>query len=258
MTEPKAKLTVSVIMPALNEEANIADAIRDTLAGMDEFGVQGEIIVVNDGSRDRTAEIVAEIMHAEPRVRVLTHDAPWGFGNSFWDGVDHSTADVVVVLPGDNENIPTEIFRYFDLLEHVDIVIPFLFNRETRSPIRNIISYLYRAIINTSFFVNLNYTNGTVLYRRNILAEMSSRSGGFFFQTEILVTAIKQGYLFAEVPYRVGTREGGKSTAVKFPSFVGVVKGYLSLMWDVWMGKRPELSKNYFAGSATCIRRRQK
>jgi Glycosyltransferases involved in cell wall biogenesis len=257
MVESKAKLSLTVVMPSLNEEKNITDAIGDTLAAMDNYAIDGELIVINDGSRDRTAELVAQWMERDPRVKVIHHETPHGIGASFWDGVDRSSMDVVVMLPGDNENIPDEIFRYYDLLEHVDMVIPFLFNREKRSIFRNIVSYLYRFIINTSFFVNLNYTNGTVLYRRSLLLDMPSRSSGFFFQTEILITAIKMGYLFAEVPYRISTRAGGKSTAVKFPSFVGVVKGYLSLMREVWLGKRPELSKHYSKDCATCIRRRQ-
>ena len=253
----KAKLSLSVIMPALNEEKNITEAIHTTLAAMDLYGIPGEIIVVNDGSTDGTTALVAQCMAQDGRVRTLRHETPQGIGASFWDGVDHSDNDVVVMLPGDNENIPEEIFRYYDLLEHVDMVIPFLFNREKRSIFRNAVSYAYRFIINTSFFVNLNYTNGTVMYRRSLLQEMPTHSAGFFFQTEILITAIKKGYLFAEVPYRISTRGGGKSTAVKFPSFVNVVKGYLALMREVWMGKRPELNRNYSTDSVTCQRRRQ-
>lgn len=257
MAEASAGFSLSVVMPSLNEEQNITEAIGSTLAAMDLYGIPGEIIVINDGSTDRTAELIAQCMERDSRVRVLHHQTPRGIGASFWDGVDHSDKDVVIMLPGDNENIPEEIFRYYGLLEHVDMVIPFLFNREKRSLFRNALSYAYRFIINTSFFVNLNYTNGTVLYRRSLLQEMPTRSNGFFFQTEILITAIKKGYLFAEVPYRISARAGGKSTAVKFPSFVNVVKGYLALMREVWLGKRPELSKNFSSDSATCIRRRQ-
>jgi dolichol-phosphate mannosyltransferase len=255
MPEGYSILSLTVVMPALNEEKNITEAIESTLVAMDEFAITGEVLVINDGSTDRTGELIAKAMEKDGRVRTIRHEKPHGIGASFWDGVDHSQMDAVVMLPGDNENIPQEIFRYYNLLKHVDIVIPFLFNREKRSFFRNMLSYAYRFIINTSFLVNLNYTNGTVMYRRSLLQEMQTRSNGFFFQTEILITAIKKGYLFAEVPYRISARAGGKSTAVKFPSFVGVVKGYLSLMIDVWAGKRPELSKIFASDSMTGIRR---
>ena len=89
---------------------------------------------------------------------------------------------MVTMLPGDNENDPWEILRYRRLLEHVDIVIPFVFNKEVRSVFRNALSFIYRFIINTTFLVNFNYTNGTVLYRKSILKELYYRSTGFSFK----------------------------------------------------------------------------
>lgn len=229
--------TLSVVMPALNEEGNIEGAVTDTLAAMDAFGIEGEVVVVNDGSTDRTGEIVAGLMARDPRVQTVVHDKPHGIGGAFWDGVDHARMDVVIMLPGDNENDPEEIFRYFALMEHVDIVIPFLYNREVRSTFRNVLSFLYRSIINTTFLVNFNYTNGTILYHREILHTLGFRSMSFFFQTDILVRAIKRGYLFAEVPYRIRQREGGASKAVSFPSLLKVMKGYIRLARDIYRTK---------------------
>lgn len=224
---------ISVIMPALNEERNIGAAMSNTLRAMDECGLKGELVVINDGSRDRTPEIVREQAAKDARVRLVEHDAPHGIGASFWDGVEAATGSAVVMLPGDNENDPWEIFRYYPLLTQVDIVIPFVFNKQARSLARNALSFFYRFIINTTFLVNFNYTNGTVVYRRSLLRGLKHHSTGFFFQTDILVRAVKTGYLFAEVPYRLGARSSGVSKAVSFPSFIQVVKGYLRLVKDM-------------------------
>ena len=145
-------LDISVIMPALNEEKNITLAIKNVLKALDEAGIIGEIIVVNDGSRDNTEKLVNDYMQTDKRIRVINHDKPFGIGVSFWDGVDNALSGAIVLLPGDNENDPWEIFRYFKLLEHVDIVIPFVFNKEVRSIFRNTLSFFYRFIINIQFF----------------------------------------------------------------------------------------------------------
>ena len=248
------KLALSVIMPALNEEKSILEAIGETLQAMDDFNIEGEIIVVNDGSTDKTGELVAEAINGDNRITTIHHDTPRGIGASFWDGVDAATGTAVIMLPGDNENDPREIFRYFDLLQHVDIVIPFLYNREARPLFRNIVSLIYRFIINTTFLVNINYTNGTVLYRKGILLALNSRSTGFFFQTDILIRLVKEGYLFAEVPYKVRTRDSGKSKATTFPSLVQVIKGYVQLVKDVYRRSNSKVKK-YVSGTITENRR---
>lgn len=225
---------ISVIMPALNEEDNVSNAISNVLLGFEHFFIDGEIIVINDGSTDKTKSIVEGRAFRDKRIIVINHEKPKGIGASFWDGVEKASKSAVVMLPGDNENDADEIFRYYGLLEHVDIVIPFLFNKYARSWFRNLLSYLYRSIINTTFFVNFNYTNGTVLYRKAILTELDYHSYGFFFQTDILIRTVKRGYLFAEVPYRLGVRKEGGSKALTFPSFLSVVKGYLWLFRDYY------------------------
>jgi glycosyltransferase involved in cell wall biosynthesis len=248
---------ISVIMPALNEERNIAAAMANTLKAMDECSLKGELVVINDGSRDRTPELVREHASRDPRVRLIEHASPCGIGASFWDGVEAARGSAVVMLPGDNENDPWEIFRYYPLLTHVDIVIPFVFNKQVRSLARNALSYLYRFIINTTFLVNFNYTNGTVVYRRSLLRGLKHHSTGFFFQTDILVRAVKEGYLFAEVPYHLGARSSGVSKAVSFPSFIQVVRGYLRLVRDM-RAAGPAHETGFPADSQTAARRGEK
>lgn len=246
---------ISIVMPALNEEENIHDAMKGTLEALDYFKLNGEIIVINDGSTDRTESIVQEMMCRDSRVKMICHEHPCGIGASYWDGIDAAAGDVVTWLPGDNENDPREIMRYCMMLEHVDIVIPFVFNKHVRPFFRNFLSYVYRFIVNTTFGVNFNYTNGTVLFRKSILDELESRREGFFFQTDILIRTVKKGYLFAEVPYRLGTRKEGASKAVSFPSLMKVAKGYLHLVKDNFVNKK-EIETTFSSDTLTAKRYR--
>jgi glycosyltransferase involved in cell wall biosynthesis len=245
------KLGVSIVMPSLNEEKNVRHAITDTLESFEDFEIRGEIIVVNDGSTDRTEAIVREEMAKDDRIRLINHDTARGIGASFWDGVRNAGGDVITMMPGDNENDPWETLRYYRLLEHVDMVIPFVFNREIRSLFRNLLSYIYRFIINSTFLVNFNYTNGTILYRKSILDELTVCSTGFFFQTDILIRSAKKGYLFAEVPYRLNMRNSGASKAVSFPSLIKVITGYLNLVKDMYFGKKGRIERRFAEGSLT-------
>jgi glycosyltransferase involved in cell wall biosynthesis len=243
MSDDRDRCSLSVVMPALNEEDNVISAIERTLSAFDRLGISGEIIVVNDGSTDNTGTLVDSIARRERRVRMIVHNTPQGIGASFWDGVGQADGEVVTMFPGDDENEPIEALRYFHLLDNVDIVVPFVCNRGVRSKGREMLSSAFTTIVNLTFGTRLNYTNGTVLYRKSILANFELKSRGFFYQTELLIKAIKRGYLFAEVPNLLRQRDSGVSKAVSLKSFLAVVKGYLHLVKDVYF-LRPAISRH--------------
>jgi glycosyltransferase involved in cell wall biosynthesis len=238
------KLSLSVIMPALNEELSIRDAVNSSLESMKRHGIEGEVIVVNDGSTDRTRAIVEDLMRWSASIKLINHDRPRGIGYSFYDGVRHSDKDVVVMFPGDNENDPNDALTFFGALQNVDLVVPFIHNVEFRDRKRRLISAVYRFIINTSFGVSLTYTNGTVFYRRCILDDIELRSAGFFYQAELLIRVIRKGYLYAEVPNFLMARSDGSSKATTLKSLRGVIWDYLRLAFAIHV-RRIEAVKDY-------------
>ena len=225
--------SLSIIMPCLNEEKNVESALQETLTALVRYGIEAEVIVVNDGSTDRTRDCVFRVMEQDQRIRLIEHEKPQGIGASFWQGVWESKNEFVTIFPGDNENNPDETLAYFDLVRDVDIVVPFIHNIEIRSRLRRLISSCYRFIINISFGTGLNYMNGTVIYNSALLREIKHYSTGFFYQTEILIRLIRAGYLYVEVPHFLQHRSFGKTKALSFYSLWNVTKGYLRLMWDV-------------------------
>ncbi|MFH1847193.1 MAG: glycosyltransferase family 2 protein [Candidatus Omnitrophota bacterium] len=243
------KPLISIIMPALNEEANIVSAIDSVLSALDNLQINGEVIVINDGSSDNTPFLVKEAIQREiSRVKMIEHDKPQGIGASFWDGVKAAQGEAVCLLPGDNENDPYEILRYVKLLDDVDIIVPFVYNKEVRTAARNLLSYIYIFIINSTFGTFLNYTNGTVVYRKALLDALDHHGKGFFFQTDILIRLIRQGYLFSEVPYALKKREKGTTKALSFSSLLNVSGDYFRLIIDVYF-KRLYLKEKSLDGT---------
>ncbi len=247
--------TLTVVMPALNEEANIAAAIESTLRAFDHHGIAGELIVVNDGSRDRTPELVKLYMAREPRIRLIEHDTPKGIGASFWDGVRAARHQFVTMFPGDNENDPVDALTYFHLTRDVDIIVPFIHNVEIRSVTRRIVSSVYRFIINMSFGMNLNYTNGTVIYNTGVIRQITPRATGFFYQAEILVRLIRAGYLYAETPHFLSQRATGRTKALTLRSFIKVAREYLSLAWYIHVSRRYGETGNFIVPESATYRR---
>lgn len=242
-------------MPALNEEKNVSSAVENVVESFKRLNVPGEIVVINDGSTDRTGAIVEGLMKKYPFIQLVCHEKPQGVGASYWDGIWKSEGEIVTMIPGDGENDTYEILRYLPLMDHVDIVIPFIYNRNVRSWRRRLISKLYKGIINLSFGMLLNYMNGNVIYRKCILQDITLKSGGFFYQTELLIKTLKHRYLYAEVPCALQQRGGGKSKALTFKSLLRVIRGYLYMVGTVYLFNNK--NRRIVPDSVTALRHRK-
>ena len=203
--------SLTVVVPALNEESNLKEAVMGLTNELGKDSIDWEIILVNDGSTDRTADIATELASREPRIKLIHHQKPMGIGRSFWDGIEASNKEGVTWFPGDGENDPHELLKYLHLLEQVDIVIPFVINKGARSRGRRFLSKLYLWIVNLLFGTMFNYTTGNVIYRRSVFDVVKLKACGFIYQTECLVRAVHAGFTFAEVPVCLGKRLHGRS-----------------------------------------------
>jgi len=246
-------IDISVVVPALNEEANINKTIEDLLNAFRKLKINGEIIVVNDGSTDGTKTIIKSFMDKYTNIRLINHKEPKGIGKAYWIGAKASRSKALTWVPGDGENDAYEILRYLPLLDHVDIVVPYAYNKEIRGPFRNYLSKLYKGIINLSFGMILNYMNGMVIFRRSILQDVKLNSSGFFFMTELLIKTIKHGYLYAEVPYALKKRGAGDSKALSVNSLIKVIFGYTRMLLSVYFTKNS--NKNIHPDSITYLRK---
>jgi dolichol-phosphate mannosyltransferase len=224
-------LSLSVVVPALNEERHVASVVAGIREALEQGGWDWEVIIVNDGSTDRTGEIANGLSETDQRIKVLHHDRPGGVGFSFRHGASVATKDAVTWVPGDGENELSETLKYLTLLEHVDIVVPFVLNTGVRSLGRRLLSTLYLWIINLSFGISYTYTNGAAAYRREVLEVVKLSSNGFFFSTECLIKSTRAGFIFAEVPVRLRARGGGRSKAMSLRALNSVVSDFLKLFY---------------------------
>lgn len=227
------KKSLTIIIPALEEESNLMSVVIKIIDTCRRNDLDWELILVNDGSRDRTGKIVEELAKTEPRIKVINHQRSRGIGFCFREGVKIAGKDILTWLPADGESELEELLRYCYLLNHLDIVIPFVTNTEVRSLKRRIFSTAYRWIVNLSFNTTFNYTNGNVLYNRKVFNIVKISSNSFFFQTECLIRAVRSGFIFAEVPVRLKKRERGNSKALTFKSFCNVVLDYIRFFINV-------------------------
>ena len=225
--------SLTVIVPALNEEANIEDTVKNILPAIGNRFDDYEIILVDDGSTDQTGHIMDELSKEVPAIRVVHNGRNRGFGYSSNRGVELARMEYVATLPGDNEIHFTTINEMFRLVGTADIIIPYTVNTEVRPRLRRIITNLYTVTMNLLFQFNLFYYSGPPVHKRENLHKLTVKTNKFAFISSALIQLILSGHSFVEVPMYLNVRTHGKSKALTFRNMVDAVMTTARVVWEV-------------------------
>lgn len=110
-------LKLSIIIPACNEERNIAPTIKNITEKLHAEGIPFEIVVVNDNSHDGTEATVKELQKDISEIVLIGRKPPPGFGRAIRTGLDHFSGDVVIPVMADQSDDPNDIIRYYRKIE---------------------------------------------------------------------------------------------------------------------------------------------
>jgi glycosyltransferase involved in cell wall biosynthesis len=219
---------VSVIVPLYNEEESLpllVERVRDALTGSPEW----ELVLVDDGSRDATAEIASALADADPRVRLIRLARNYGQTAAMQAGFDHARGGVVVSMDGDLQNDPYDIpLLIAKLREGYDLVAGYRIRRKDRLLTRRVPSWVANRLIRGVTGVAIR-DNGCSLkvYRRELLDRIHLYSDMHRFIPA--VAAGMAGARIAEVPVRhhprrFGTSKYGLSRVLKVSADLVAIK----------------------------------
>jgi dolichol-phosphate mannosyltransferase len=224
------KPSVSFVVPALNEEGNIEGAVRTVREASAGRVSDYEIVLVNDGSTDRTGQLMDQMAKADPRVRVVHHASNLGFGGAFKAGVAVARLDYVIRICGDDSVPVLGVQQILDQIGKADFVIPYIANPgEFRSWSRRFGSWGFTTLVNCVFGLRVPYYNHAVVFRRDALNTIQIATDSFAYQAEALVKLLRAGYSFVPIGINDIARLHGKSTALKPKNLVRVVKALIHL-----------------------------
>lgn len=214
-----ATAKVLVVLPAYNEEKGIGPLLTSIDEALDEAGIGHEIIVVDDGSSDRTGAILADRQRTMPSLFVAAHDGNKGLGVTIRDGLRVATQrsgarDVIVTMDADETHLPGLIPRMVQMVrEGHDVVIASRYQRGSRvvglSPFRKALSLGASMLIRRMFPIPgvRDYTCGFRAYRAAVLKAAFQDYGdrfvdqdGFQCMVEILLKLTKRRLVFGEAP----------------------------------------------------------
>jgi glycosyltransferase involved in cell wall biosynthesis len=203
---------VTVIVPAFNEEENVRSTVSSIAHKLDELETTFEIIIVNDGSTDRTRAIAEELCDADNRVRLINHPTNRGPGSGVFTGIEASEGEFVIFIPADLALDINELSRYIDASRTCDLVVGVRSDRRDYSLFRKFVSVVNICLIRLLFGMKERQFNYIHMYRREMLRRIHIESRGVFITAEIMIKARDLGYRLREVDITYVPRTAGKAT----------------------------------------------
>ena len=211
----KSKFSLSVVIPAYNEEANIGDVVRDTLQVLGSLVQQYEILVMDDASQDQTGNLIDRLAQEHPGiVRAFHHKTNQGTNPSLIELFEKACCDLIFFLPADKQILPGSIAQYLSAVEKgADIVLGWRARRA--DPLhRAFLNWLYRVIMKLALGICYRDASASDLYKREVLKKIPMESRGRLLQAEIATKAKCLGYRVVEVAVEHYPRQAGKQTGI--------------------------------------------
>jgi len=206
--------SVSVILPAFNEEANIERAARACLKACEKHFDEIELIVVDDGSRDETAQIVRKLAEVEPRVKLLRHSRNRGYGATLRTGIRESKNDWIFFTDSDGQFDPEDISIMAPMLKDHDMVVGYRMDRRDNA-YRRLMGWTFSRLTNAFFGTGVRDVDCAFKFMRaDLVRSLELTSEKHLLNAEILYHARRMGWRVGEVgvrhfPRRAGAQTGG-------------------------------------------------
>jgi glycosyltransferase involved in cell wall biosynthesis len=216
-------IDVTFFVPCLNEEERVVPTLKTIQDAMREVPYTYEVLVVDDGSTDRTLEVAEGFRKENPDVAVCIHRNPrnLGLSRSFVDAAFRGRGTYYRLVCGDNVEPKDAMTKILGMLGKADIVVPYYPVLPGKSPTRRVVSRTFTVLVDLISGYRLNYYNGCALYRRYHVMRWAPYNYGFGFQADLITRLLDEGASYVEVPVSGFhlTKERGRS-AITLRNFV--------------------------------------
>lgn len=229
--------SISAFFPAFNDGGTIPSMVISVVRTLPKVTDDYEVVVVNDGSSDYTAEMLEELDRLYPQVRIVTHPRNRGYGAALRSGFSSATKEWIFYTDGDGQYDPRELVNLVEAVqEDTDIVNGFKIERH--DPLhRVIIGRVYHHIVRFMFGFRLRDVDCDFrLIRRKVFDEVQLRSTSGTICLEMVKKMQDAGFKFEEVPVHHFHRAYGKSQFFNFPRLVRTAAQLVALWWDLLWG----------------------
>ena len=204
--------SISVFFPCYNEQDNLTRTTEQAVAVLEKLGVDFEVIIVDDGSRDDTGRIANELAGQDSRIKVVHHHTNLGYGAALRSGFEAANKELVFYTDGDGQFDISEMPPLLPLLERYDIVSCYRLNRQDSS-VRKINGWCWTKLVCLLFGMKIRDIDCAFkLYKREVFDNIKLSSTGALIDTEILARAARKGYTITQKGVHHYPRTAGEQT----------------------------------------------
>jgi glycosyltransferase involved in cell wall biosynthesis len=210
---------ISAFFPCYNDDVTIASMVNLAVKTLDRVGVDGEVIVINDGSTDSSASVLAELGAREPLLRTITHERNSGYGAVLLTGFGAAGKQWVFYTDGDAQYDPTELeLLVAQASDDVDVVQGYKLRRAD-GLVRRIVGRVYHRFVATAFGLRIRDTDCDFrLIRRAMLDKVELQHTTGVICVELVRKLQDAGAVFTEVGVHHYRRVSGRSEFFRIPA----------------------------------------
>jgi glycosyltransferase involved in cell wall biosynthesis len=229
---------LSLCLPAYNESISIQDKLDGATAILPAFVRDFEIVIVNDGSRDDTHDIVARYARRDHHVRLIDHESNRGYGAAVTTALRSAEGDLVMFTDSDNQFSLLDLPRLLAALKGHDLVVGYR-SRRADHRIRLLNAWAWNQLIRFMLGVRVRDLDCAFkLFRREVLEGLQLTVGGAGINAEIMAQCFRAGFKIAEVPVNHYPRYHGAPTGA---SLKVIARAFRELP-QLWKYRKPVLA----------------
>lgn len=240
MKKIKSYPSITIAIPAFNEEENIEWVVRNSLEDLPKYFKDYEVLVVNDGSKDKTAEITDKLAKKHKYFRVI-HQPNGGYSQAMWTGIANAKKNFVAYVPADGQYLVKDMAKMYPLVESSDIVLGYRGVRKDYNLYRKILSYGYLIFLWLLFGIAVKDLNGPTIWRTAEVKKLkklySVKTKGVFILAEIVARFLHAGLKISEAPSIYRPRRGGTVKNTKFKVVRNTFTDALKVWWKMRTGQ---------------------
>jgi glycosyltransferase involved in cell wall biosynthesis len=219
------KPSIAIFFPVYRDEGTVETVAMKSLKVLSDIASRYKVIIVDDGSPDKSGEIADKLAEKYPEIISVRHDKNLGYGAALQTGFKYSLDyDWICFTDGDDQYDVNELYHLSKLLHHYDLIVTFRYSK-IYGTLRSFISFVYNFIIRLLFKSDLRDHNcGLKLIRSNVVKDIEIISDSAFIGAEIIINAMVKGYPIGQAGIKTYPRTFGQSSVMSIRHISNSIK----------------------------------